>query len=261
MEKVHLELALAENENLLRLSTLLTYCDAQAYEVTGVALEKEFSQYTAIFERAQMSVSCEPSEQYPPLDRGALGMIIIPPAVDGDNFDPTAYQESLALARKSGVQVSHYYFHWGDFEQKPGIYDWTVPDYIVEANTLEGLQLSIVFSVIYTTVRGRIPDDLSGLPFDNPFFVQRLSAFLSAFAEHYAGHLHYLAIGNEVNDYFANHREIIRPVQSALRIHLGWLGGKHLLSHWPELSFQTFERAIERHSDNADKADYLSSTD
>ena len=216
-EKIHLELAHTENENLLRLNTLLTYCDAQAYEVTGVVLEKDFSQYTAIFEQVQTSASCEPSKRYPPLDRGALGMIIIPPTVKGENFDPTAYQESLALARKSGVQVSHYYFHWMDIEKEPGVYDWTIPDYIVEANTLEGFQLSIVFSIIHTTVRGRIPEDLIGLPFDDPIFVQRLSKFLSTFAERYAERVHYLAIGNEVNDYFANHRDEIHAYAAAFR--------------------------------------------
>jgi hypothetical protein len=190
-EKVHLELAVAENSNVMRLSTQLIYCDAKAYEVTGVALEKNFSQYTAIFEQVRASATCTPPERYPQLDSGALGMIVIPPAVDGENFNPTAYQESLASARKSGVQISHYYFHWGDFEKDPGIYDWTVPDYIVEANALEGLQLSIVVSIIHTTVRGRIPDDLVGLSFNDPVFLQRLSDFLSAFAERYAGRLHY----------------------------------------------------------------------
>jgi hypothetical protein len=71
------------------------------------------------------------------------------------------------------------------------------------------MQLSIVVSVIHTTVRGRIPPDLIGLSFDEPVFVQRLSDFLSAFAERYAGQLHYLSIGNEVNNYFATHRDEI----------------------------------------------------
>jgi hypothetical protein len=206
-ERMHLELALTENRNVLRLSTELIYCDAKAYEVTGVAPEKDFNPYTPIFERTHASAICAPPERYPQLDSGALGMIVIPPNVEGDNFNPTAYQESLATARRSGVQVSHYYFHWGDIEKDPHSYDWEVPDYIVEANTLEGLQLSIVVSIIHTTVRGRIPNDLVGLSFDDPVFVQRLSDFLAAFAERYAGRLHYLAIGNEVNNYFANHRD------------------------------------------------------
>jgi hypothetical protein len=213
--KIRLELVLTENSNVMRLSTLLIYCDAKAYEVTGVALDVNYIHYTTIFEQAQASATCTPPRRYPQLDSGALGMIIIPPAVDGDNFNPTAYQESLALARKSGVQVSHYYFHWGDIEVEPGVYDWRVPDYIVEANALEGLQLSIVISIIHTTLRGRIPDDLVSLSFDDPVFVKRLSDFLSAFAERYAGRLHYLSIGNEVNNFFANHRDEIPAYASA----------------------------------------------
>ena len=214
-DEIHLELALTEGFRVMRLSTLLIYCDAKAYEVTGTALERDFKRYKAIIDQTHSSAVCQPPERYPDLDSGALGMVIIPPAVDGNDFDPAAYQESLALARKNGVQVSHYYFHWGDIEVEPGIYDWTVPDYILEANALEGLQLSIVVSVIHTTVRGRIPSDLRDRSFDDPVFIQRLSDFLSAFAERYKGHLHYLAIGNEVNNYFADHRDQIPAYASA----------------------------------------------
>jgi len=214
-EKVYLELAVTEVFNVMRLSSHLLYCDAKTYEITGVALENDFKQYEILFRQAQDSAVCDNSDRAQQLDTGALGMIVIPATVDGDNFNPSAYQEALALARDSGVQVSHYYFHWGDFEVEPGIYDWTVPDYIVEANALEGLQLSIVVSIIHTSVRGRIPDDLVDLSFDDPIFIQRLSDFLSAFADRYAGRLHYLSIGNEVNNYFANHREEIPAYASA----------------------------------------------
>ena len=207
--RVHLELAMAENFNTLRLSTLLIYCDAKAYEITGVTSEKDFSEYTTLFKQVHQSANCLSAEPYPKLDSGALGMIVLPPTIDGDSFNPTAYQEALALARESGVQVSHYYFHWGDIEKESGIYDWTVPDYIVEANALEDLELSIVISVIHTTVRGRIPTDLVGLAFDNLIFVQRLSGFFSAFAERYEGRLHYLSVGNEVNNYFVSRRDEI----------------------------------------------------
>jgi len=208
-ERVHVKLALTENLHTLHLSTLLIYCDAKAYEVTGVAPEKNFSEYVSLFKQVQTSAICTPPAYYPSLDSGALGMIILPAVVDGDNFHPAAYQEALALARQSGVQVSHYYFHWGDIEKEPGVYDWTVPDYIVEANALEDLQLSIVISVIHTTVRGRIPDDLIGLAFDDPIFMERLSSFFSVFAERYEGRLHYLSVGNEVNNYFVSRRDEI----------------------------------------------------
>ena len=214
-ENVHLELTITENDHVLHLSTQLIYCDARAYEITGVALETDFSTYAALFEQAQSSASCASPDRYPPLSSGALGMVIIPPAVDGEDFNPTAYQEALASARKSGVQVSHFYFHWGDIESAPGEFDWTIADYIIEANALEELQLSIVVSIIHTSVRGRIPEDLIGLPFDDPVFAERLSSFLSAFAKRYAGRLHYLAVGNEVNNYFAYHREEIAAYTSA----------------------------------------------
>ena len=40
----------------------------------------------------------------------------------------------------AACRVSHYYVQWGEIETEPGVYDWTVPDYILEATALEGLQ-------------------------------------------------------------------------------------------------------------------------
>ncbi|NOY99846.1 MAG: hypothetical protein GXP40_11725 [Chloroflexi bacterium] len=213
--KARLEFTLANTLNTMRLSTLLLYCDAQSYEVTLGALEKDFESYHDIVERIAASASCNTTDRPPQLTSGALGMVILPASTESDSFDPTAYQQALALARKSGVQVSHYYLQWGDIEKSPRVYDWTVTDYVFEAQSLEGFQVSVVVNVIHTTVRGRIPSDLAGLPFDDPRFVERLDAFLAAFAGRYAGRIHYLSIGNEVNNYFAAHPDEVQAYAAA----------------------------------------------
>ncbi len=213
--KARLEFTLAGTLSAMRLGTLLVYCDAQSYEVTLGAPEKDFENYRYIVERIETSASCHTEDRSPQLTSGALGMMILPASTESESFEPAAYQQALALARKSGVQVSHYYLQWGDVEKSPRGYDWTVPDYIFEAQSLEDLQVSLVVSVIHTTVRGHIPSDLAGLSFDAPRFAGRLSDFLSALAARYAGQIRYLSIGNEVNDYFAGRRDEIDAYASA----------------------------------------------
>jgi hypothetical protein len=142
-------------------------------------------------------------------------MVILPQANDEGEFKPADYQQALALARANGVQVSHYYVQWGDVEKTPGIYNWAVLDYVLEANHLEGLQVSLVVNVIHTTLVGRVPPDLDGTSFEDPQFSERLTQFLAALADRYKGRLHYLSVGNEVNDYFATHQSEIDAYASA----------------------------------------------
>lgn len=205
LEKIRLEIDLIENSKTLRLSSLLLYCDTQTYEVTGVSLENNFTQYTSLFEQTKASATCSPKDRMPLLESGALGMVILPKSNDENQFDPVDYQEAIALARANGVQVSHYYVQWGEIETSPGVYDWATTDYILEANALEGLQVSVVVNVIHTSVLGRVPPDLVGVAIGDSRFSERLTQFLVAFANRYKGRLHYLSVGNEVNNYFAAH--------------------------------------------------------
>lgn len=214
-EQAWLELTIDDGLNVMRLRTHLLYCNAQTYEITGGTLEQSFDAYAATFDQSLESARCDPQGRYPTLTGGALGMVILPPAGPTGEFDLGIYQQSLALARDSGVQVSHYYLQWGDVEKSPGIYDWTTPDYIFEAHYLEGFQVSLVVNVIHTTVIGRVPPDLAGASFDDPRFTARLTDFLTALADRYAGRIQYLSIGNEVNDYFATHRDEIPAYATA----------------------------------------------
>jgi hypothetical protein len=204
-DKVSMELSIKDHSNVLRLSSLLIYCNAITYEVTGAAPEDDFEQYTSIFKQAKDSAQCDRGNLPPQLESGAVGMVILPKANDKGEFNPADYQQALALARESGVQVSHYYVQWGDVEKTPGVYDWRTLDYILEANYLEGLQVSLVVNVIHTTVIGRVPPDLAGTTFEDGQFSERLAKFLAALADRYEERLNYLSVGNEVNDYFAAH--------------------------------------------------------
>jgi len=208
-EETRLEMTIKEGANLIRLHNLLLYCDAVTYEVTTVIPDKVSEQYLAIADQALDSAHCEKSHRPEVQSSGVLGMVVMPQANEGGEFNLGDYQQALSLARSNGVQLSHYYVQWGEIEKSPGVYDWTVPDYVFEATYLEDLQLSVVVNVIHTSVIGRVPPDLEGVPFDDPAFATRLSQFLATFADRYAGRLNYLSIGNEVNIYFGIHRDEI----------------------------------------------------
>ncbi|RME85068.1 MAG: hypothetical protein D6775_03820 [Caldilineae bacterium] len=206
------ELTIADS---LYMRTLLVYCAAQSFEITLAAPRSRFEDYRPLL--AEVEPACDTSWRPPRLARGAPGMVIVPASGENSAFDPAAYQQALYLARQNGVLVSHYYTQWGEIEKAPGQYDWRVLDYIVEAHQLEDLQLSLVVNVIHTSVRGRVPPDLENATFADERFKQRLAAFAAALARRYAGRLHYLAIGNEVNNYFARHRDEVETYAQAFQ--------------------------------------------
>jgi len=214
-DKALLDITIKNGFQRIRLRTHLVYCDGITYEVTGATSDRLFESYASLFNKALGSARCDRSGRPLLKESGALGMVILPQSNDQNEFNLPDYQKALALARESGVQVSHYYVQWGEIETVPGVYDWTIPDYILEATNLEGLQISVVINVIHTTVLGRVPPDLVGITFDDPRFSSRLTQFLTAFADRYDGKLHYLSIGNEVNDYFFSHPGEVEPYAAA----------------------------------------------
>lgn len=203
------EFILIESDRQVRMLVLLQYCAAETYEVTIAGPVGWREDLEPLAERVHRSVACNQPPRLQHRSSGALGMVIIPPVDKPGAFDPVAYQRSLASVRDQGVQVSHFYFDWGDIETEAGVFDWSVPDYILQAQQLEDYEVSLVIKIIHTTTRGKMPSDVADLPFDDPHYVVRLSNFLVAFMDRYADQVHYLWIGNEVNDYFWLHRDEI----------------------------------------------------
>lgn len=203
------ELRLIESDGNVRMHTLLQYCAAETFEVTVAGPAGRQDDLERLAERVHRSVMCNQPPRPQHRLSGAVGMVIIPPFQQPGTFDTAAYQRSLAAVRDLGVQVSHYYFDWGEIETEYGTFDWSVPDYILRVHRLEGYEMSIAIKIIHTTTRGKMPSDVAHLPFDDPHFVARLSNFLVSFVDRYADQVHYLWIGNEVNDYFGLHRDEI----------------------------------------------------
>jgi hypothetical protein len=230
VERAAVEFVVSSAEFEQHVRTLLRYCNAQTYEVAVATSVDDYAEMEDMIERVLASVSCAKPVRRPHREHGALGMVINAPMEEGVEFDTKAYQHAMDTVRETGVQVSHYYFDWGDIETAPGVFDWTVPDYIVDAHQLEGFELSIVIKIIHTSVRGNLPSDVADLDFDDPHFKKRLGDFLVIFADRYAGRLDYLAIGNEIDYYLSSHPDEVEAYRSAFEYALGALH-----SHNPDL--------------------------
>jgi hypothetical protein len=187
----------------LRSRTRLVYCDGGTYSVTVAGIHGLFDLHRDTFTHVLDSVRCNDPIKAPELASGKLGLVVNP--ASDDPLEGT--YPALRLAKESGVQVIHIYQNWAAIERQPGQYSWEWQDYLMDLYRYEGFEVSLVFDIIHTTVRGDTPPDLEGLPFDDPKFIQRFTEFTLAFLDRYPGQVQYLSIGNEVNDYFVNHRD------------------------------------------------------
>ncbi len=200
------EFTTRSNNQTTRLQAVLQYCQGYTYAV--VVGGPESVSMTPLYEHVLASASCQDPVQVPDLQTGKIGMIVNPQEDDILNY----YQPGLRLAKENGVQVVHTYLDWETIEESPGEYNWDFQDYLMGYRIEEGFEISAAVNVIHTAVRGPVPEDLQGLPFDDPEFIDRFTSFILALLDRYP--LQYLSIGNEVNDYFVNHREEIPAYQT-----------------------------------------------
>ena len=194
----------------LRHQVLLKYCQGQTYVVAAAGLEASFADRLPLFEEVFSTVECRDPYQLPALEAGKLAMVVNPAEDDPvEGFYP-AYRQ----VKETGVQVIHTYISWSEIEQAPGEYTWSWQDFALGLPHAEGFELSLVVNVIHTTVRGGIPEDISELPFDDPEFIRRFTDFIMALLDRYPGYFRYLSIGNEVNDYFIEHRDEVEAYRT-----------------------------------------------
>ena len=192
------EFTTRENNQTMRLQAVLDYCQGYTYAV--VAGGRDTVENTDLFQQVLGSSSCQDPIQVPELKFGKIGMIVNP-ALD----DPQeGLYPALRLVKENNVQVVHTYLQWEHIERTPGERFWVWHDFLLGYPLQEGFEVSLVIPVIHTAVKGSIPDDLEELAFDDPEFIQRFTDFVLDVLERYP--VQYLSIGNEVNDYFVDHR-------------------------------------------------------
>lgn len=71
----------------------------------------------------------------------------------------------------------------------------------------KGLEVSIAFDIIHTSVMGKLPDDIKFKGWDDPIIISRFSDFVIKYIERYKDTIGYVEIGNEVDIYFNIHPE------------------------------------------------------
>lgn len=184
------------------------YCDGFTYQLTGSAPTAQFDAFLPQFEQILATMQCDSQPEAAVNAPGLVGLNINPVQ---DDYSFTSYRQAVVAARQAGVQASHVIFSWGDVETAPGEYDWTIPDLLLDTPTLEGIRLSLALSFIHTSLPAPRPDDLAGLPFDDPVLMERAAAFVTAVVQRYGDQIDYLAFGNEVNIYLADHPEQVEP--------------------------------------------------
>lgn len=191
---------------------IFTYCGGYTYQLTGSAPASIFNSFEPSFRQVASGAVCAHQPEMVPNQNGLVGLIINP---TNDDYDFANWRTAVAAARAAGVQATHTYLPWSEIEKTLGEYDWFIGDYLLDVLTLEGLRLSLVIDFIHTSLPGQPPPDLAGKSFSDPVYVDRAAAFAAAVARRYGDQIDYLALGNEVNIYLADHPDDLEPYLAA----------------------------------------------
>lgn len=205
-EKPFLEFTTREDNQTTRFQAVLDYCQGQTYAV--VTGGRDSLENADLLTQVMSSSNCDDPVQVPGLETGKIGMMVNPAEDDFWN----GYYPALRMAKTNGVQVLHSYLLWEQVEDSPGARSWEWNDLLMGYRFREGFEVSLAINLIHTAVRGPIPEDLLDRPFDDPEFIQRFTSFVLDVLDRYP--VQYLSIGNEVNDYFVNHRDEIPAYQT-----------------------------------------------
>lgn len=154
--------------------------------------------------------SGQPVEQLPPLPEGHSGsarqvsMVVSSP---GDVRDWTAesIEKSYETAHDSGASMATTYVEWGNVERREGEYDWDDTDLALAMARKNGLRPVVIIKMVSTNHVGILPADVNYTSFSDPAFRARFRKFVSTFLDRHPDTA-YLWVGNEIDDYFYNHR-------------------------------------------------------
>lgn len=132
-------------------------------------------------------------------------------------FGKRGRQNALQQAFDAGMTLLHSAPTWESFERSPGRFELpddaeTIGEFAREHNLPIALNIRVI-----DTNRRSMPDSYKDWAFDDPRLVDRLRAALRAFPSSYKQQTRYLAIGNEVDRYFSQHRNEIAGYAELMR--------------------------------------------
>jgi len=82
--------------------------------------------------------------------------------------DIKSFYAAYNLARDNNVQITHHYASWADTEK-----NWDNNDFVLSTIRNKGLEVSIAFDIIHTSVKGKLPDAFTLYVYNSGFIFDR----------------------------------------------------------------------------------------
>jgi predicted GH43/DUF377 family glycosyl hydrolase len=136
---------------------------------------------------------------------GQLSMAVNFPG-EGSQVTTEGMRTTYATAKNLGISLNTLYYMWSELEPNGAGHQWGGLDLEMQLLAEQNLRASFILKVIDTSQLGTFPDDLRFQRFDDPIFMSRLTRFVRALLDRYPRQIAYMWIGNEIDDYFFNHR-------------------------------------------------------
>ena len=109
--------------------------------------------------------------------------------------------------KNAGIKISNLYYSWGEIEETKENYNWGSLDFNHHVINEHDMKVSLEIKLIDVNQIGTLHEDIAFTSFDDSFFKETCKTFILALLDRYEGKIDYLWIGNEIDDYFYNHRD------------------------------------------------------
>jgi len=139
-------------------------------------------------------------------DRFTLGSFLFPSG-PMEQWTAEGFAEAYEAGAELGLGLTHIHVDWGESEPVAGSYDWGSFDSGLRLAAGQGMRVSVVIPLVDITELGELPADIEFDGFDDPKLRNQFVDFVRrAVARNPLG-VDYLWIGNEIDEYFRQHRD------------------------------------------------------
>jgi hypothetical protein len=152
----------------------------------------------------------------PPPSRAGRGAGALLVGIDANPWDGAKETEALQRALDAGMTLVHLVPTWNDIERSAGKYTWNAYDVRAKFASDHGLPVALNFRIVDTNNRS-MPKSYAAWAWDDTKMVERVRAALRAMRERTKAQVRLVAIGNEVDGYFARHRNEVSAYANLLR--------------------------------------------
>jgi hypothetical protein len=128
---------------------------------------------------------------------------------------PTTANAHFQMAVDAGITFQGFSGTWAKLEPRPGSYKFDEIDFNVGEATRANIPVAYTLSIIDTGMK-TVPDNLKNAGWQDQKMQQQLMQLIEAMSPHFKGRLAWVMIGNEIDPYFANHRDEVRAYASLL---------------------------------------------